>query len=247
MVNLQNNKTANTNSVFMNNKHLLFFVFIFIIASCSTTPEVPTNEEKAENLVSGYIKDYLTYPDSYEAISTKIDSSFVNVSRMEEIVELSEECSELYDKITTLEQRIEYAQSKMEIYSARDSYYSEHSKGEHNRAKAEKEEYELEIKYLSPKLEEKVLALRNSTSNLYDNEFNGWAVTHRFRCKNDYGTQMPPQEMVFLCDVNFENCQAWTAKQINCFFKIIECINESDTDKILLNNLQELRFLFNYF
>ena len=132
------------------------------------------------------------------------------------------------------------------IFSPR-KYRSERSKGKYNRAKAEKEGYELEIKQLNPKLEEKVLALRNSTNNLYDNEINGWAVTHRFRCQNDYGVQMPPQEMLFFCDLNFERCQGWTAKQIESFFKIIECVDESETDKILLKNLKEIRYIFNYF
>ena len=154
----------------------------------------------------------------------------------------------LSDKIRTLEWRIESAQSTMEIYNPKNrTYNSESSRGKYNRAKAEKEEYELEFKQLNPKLEEKVLALRNSTNNLYDNEINGWAVTHRFRCQNDYGVQMPPQEMLFFCDLNFERCQGWTAKQIESFFKIIECVDESETDKILLKNLQDIRYIFNYF
>lgn len=225
----------------MKNKPLLFLAIIFVLASCT-----PTNKERAESLISECIKDCITYPDSYETISTHIDSSLINVSKMEEIIELSEECADLDDKIRTLERRIESAQSTMEIFSPR-KYRSERSKGKYNRAKAEKEGYELEIKQLNPKLEEKVLALRNSTNNLYDNEINGWAVTHRFRCQNDYGVQMPPQEMLFFCDLNFERCQGWTAKQIESFFKIIECVDESETDKILLKNLKEIRYIFNYF
>lgn len=232
----------------MKKEHLLFFAIVFMLISCNGTPHNPTNEERAENLISAYIKDCITYPESYETISTRIDSSRINVSKMGEIIELTEDCTDLYDKIRTLERRIESAQSTMEIYNPKNrTYNSEHSRGNYNRAKAEKEEYELEFKQLNPKLEEKVLALRNSTNNLYDNEINGWAVTHRFRCQNDYGVQMPPQEMLFFCDLNFERCQGWTAKQIESFFKIIECVDESETDKILLMNLKEIRYIFNYF
>ena len=92
-----------------------------------------------------------------------------------------------------------------------------------------------------------MLALRKSVNDLYDSEINGWAVTHRFRCQNDYGAQMPPQEMLFFCDLNFESCQGWTAKQIESFFTIIECVEESETDKALLKNLQDIRYIFNYF
>lgn len=232
----------------MKKERLLFFAIVFMLISCNGTPHNPTNEERADNLISDCIKDYLTYPESYETISTRIDSSRINVSKLEEIIKLSEDCNDLYDKIRTLEWRIESAQSTMEIYNPKNrTYNSESSRGNYNRAKAEKEEYELEFKHLNPKLEEKVLALRNSTNNLYDNEINGWAVTHRFRCQNDYGVQMPPQEMLFFCDLNFERCQGWTAKQIESFFKIIECVDESETDKILLKNLKEIRYIFNYF
>ncbi len=229
----------------MKKERLLFFAIVFMLISCNGTPHNPTNEERAENLISDCIKDYLTYPESYETISTRIDSSRINVSKLEEIIKLSEECNDLYDKIRTLERRIESAQSTMEIYNPKNrTYNSEHSRGNYNRAKAEKEEYELEFKQLNPKLEEKVLALRNTTNDLYYKDFNGWAVTHRFRCKDDDGRQMPPQEMQFFCDVNFERCQGWTIEQIEFFFKIIECINEYKIDKALLKNLQEIQFRY---
>ena len=226
----------------MKKKYLLFIAIIFMLVSCNTAPYIPTNEERAENLVSNCIKDWLTYPESYETVSTRIDSSRINVSKMVEIIKLTKECNDLYDKIRTLERRIESAQSTMEIY-APDKYSSKFSIGNYNRAKAEKEEYELEFKQLNPKLENKVLALRNSTNDLYDSEINGWAVTHRFRCQNDYGAQMPPQEMLFFCDLNFERCQGWTVEQIEYFFKIIEHVKEFETDKALLKNLQDIRYI----
>ena len=103
----------------------------------------------------------------------------------------------------------------------------------------------MEFKQLNPKLEEKVLALRTATNDLYDIEVNGWAVTHRFRCKNDYGTQMPPQEIVFFCDINFKQGRCRTIKELESFYKIVECIKESETDKILLKNLQDFQYIFN--
>ena len=221
----------------MKKERLLFFAFVFMLISCNGTPHNPTNEERAENLISDCIKDYLTYPESYETISTRIDSSRINVSKLEEIIKLSEECTDLYDKIKTTESRMEFAQSRME-------FNSKYSKRNYNSAKAEKEEYELEINDLKPKLEKKVLTLRNTTNDLYYKDFNGWVVTHRFRCKDDDGRQMPPQEMQFFCDVNFERCQGWTIEQIEFFFMIIECINEYNIDKALLKNLQEIQFRY---
>ena len=169
-------------------------------------------------MISACIKDCLTYPESYETISTRIDSSRINVSKMEEIIELSKECAKLNDKINSLNFKYDLT-------------------------KAEKEELKLNLKQ---KLNENISNLRSSVDNLYDKEINGWAVTHRFRCQNDYGAQMPPQEMVFFCDLNFERCQGWTAKQIESFFKIIECVDESETDNVFLNYLQDIRYIFNF-
>ena len=42
-----------------------------IMTSCTLS-----NEEKAEKLVKETLKDYLYHPDSYEPISTKVDSMF---------------------------------------------------------------------------------------------------------------------------------------------------------------------------
>lgn len=50
--------------------NLLLVSVLMIMTSCT-----PTNEDRAERLVSSCIKDYLTYPDSYESISTHIDST----------------------------------------------------------------------------------------------------------------------------------------------------------------------------
>ena len=80
-----------------------------MLVSCN----IQTNKERAENLVSAYIKDCLAYPESYETISTRIDSSRINVSKMGEIIELTEDCNDLYDKIRTLERQIESAKSRM--------------------------------------------------------------------------------------------------------------------------------------
>lgn len=222
-------------------KHLFCFVTILMIISCSLT-----TEQKAERLVSDCIKNNLTYPESYETISTQIDTSRVDVSKIDEILKLSEECVELYNKIKTLEGKIESAQSTMEMCAPKE-YSSEHSRGKYNRAKAEKDECELVIQQLNPKLENKVLSLKKSTTDIYDKESNGWLVIHRFRCKNDNGIQMPPQEMVFLCDFNFEGCQGWTTEYLESFFKIIEHVNESETDKILLMNLQRIVFKLKFF
>ncbi len=216
----------------MKNKLFIFSAVILMFASCTT------NEERAENLISNYIRDRLTYPESYKSISTRVDSSRINISRMAEIIKVTKECIDLYDKTKWLELQIEYAESTMKYYTP-DKY-------KYNRAKAEKEEYELEALSLNKKLEEKVLTLRTAKDSLYDKEINGWAVTHRFRCKADFGTPMPPQELLFFYDIKFEECQVWTPIELDSFSKIIECINEYESNKVLLNNLEDIQYIYNH-
>ena len=52
----------------MKKERLLFFAIVFMLISCNGTPHNPTNEERAEDLISACIKDCLTYPESYETI-----------------------------------------------------------------------------------------------------------------------------------------------------------------------------------
>lgn len=209
-----------------------------LIASCA-----PTNEERAEKLVSDCIKDYLTYPDSYESISTKIDSTRVNVSKIEEILEQTKEVASLGSKIRSLEFDVESAQSTMEIYAPDGYYYSDFERGKYNRAKAEYEKHKTNLQQSTAKLQSKVQDLRVATENLYDAENNGWIVTHRYRSKGDNGEQLPPQEMVFFCDLEFNHCQGWMSQQYEFITKIINYIVESESDEELLDNLRGVQYL----
>lgn len=222
----------------MKNLHLLFCIMALLITSCA-----PTNEEQAEKLVSDCIKDYLTYPDSYESISTKIDSTRVNVSKIEEILEQTKEVASLNSKIRSLEFDVESAQSTMEIYAPDGYYYSDFERGKYNRAKAEYEKHKTNLQQSTAKLQSKVQDLRVAAENLYDAENNGWIVTHRYRSKGDNGEQLPPQEMVFFCDLEFNHCQGWMSQQYEFISKIINYIVESESDEELLDNLSGVQYL----
>lgn len=236
--------TTNTMHIIMK-KHFLFFTIIFMIVSCS-----PTNEERAEKLVSDCIKDYLTYPDSYEAISTIIDSTSINVSIIEEILLQAKEVAEYHSKFGTLERKIESAQFTIRTNDPYSGYYSEWEREKYNRAESEKEECELEIQRLNERLYEDFTELKELADNLYNEEDNGWFVIHRFRSKSNYGESQPPQEMIFFCDLNFEWCQGWTSQQYEIISKIINYIIDSETEKELLDNLKDMQiilFLYNYY
>ena len=81
-----------------------------VITSCTLS-----NEEKAEKLVKETLKDYLYHPDSYEPISTRVDSMFIDVTTIEPIMKISDEIKNLISKINRCERKIESAESSMEI------------------------------------------------------------------------------------------------------------------------------------
>ena len=222
----------------MKKLQLLFCAVALVMTSCTLS-----NEEKAEKLVSACIKDYLTFPESYEAISTRVDSSRINVSKIEQILEVTKEVAKLYSKIESIERKMDLAQSTMEIYAPTRYYYSEHSRGEYNRAKKEIEDYKSDLERLNPKLNNKISDLRNAAENIYDEKVNGWAVTHRFRSKGENGEQAAPEEMIFFCDFELEHCQGWTTKQYEFISKIIKQVADSDSDSELLDNLSGLQYL----
>ena len=94
-------------------------------------------EEKAEKLVKETLKDYLYHPDSYEPISTRVDSMFIDVTTIEPIMKISDEIKNLISKINRCERKIESAESSMDIF-APNGYSSQYSRGEYSRAKKRK-------------------------------------------------------------------------------------------------------------
>ena len=74
----------------MKKLHLLLCAIVAILASCT-----PSKEEKAEKIVAETVKDYLYHPDSYEAIATRVDSMFIDVTTIESIMETSDEIKDL--------------------------------------------------------------------------------------------------------------------------------------------------------
>ena len=196
----------------------LIFAFTLIFSSCTLL-----KEERAELLISQCLKDYLTYPESYEAISTQVDSTNINVEIIEEMLELVEEILDLNSNIKSCEGKSAY------FYFYKKDVY---------------EEYILEIQRLTQKQNENVSNLREMINNLYDEEFNGWIVSHRFRALDDDGENSPPQEMIFLCDVDFEYCQGWELYEYNIISQMINSVIDIESNKVLIDNLERLQLEF---
>lgn len=216
---------------------LLFCAVALVMTSCT-----PSNEKKAESLVKETLKDYLYHPESYEPLSTKVDSMFIDVTTIEPIMEISDEIKDLMSKINRSKRKIESAESSMDIW-APDGYSSQFSRGEYARAKKEKEEAKSDLGKYTKKLSEQLTSLKENVAKYHKGEFTGWAVSHRFRSLNGAGSMTIPGEMIFFCDEEFTTCSGYEVDKFENFAKILKVVDEATSDEDIMDYFKENSFL----
>lgn len=206
-----------------------------IMASCTLS-----NEKKAEKLVKETLKAYLYYPGSYEPISTRVDSMFIDATTIGPIMEISDEISDLISMINRCEMNIESAESSMDIY-APDGYSSQYIRGEYARAQKEKEEAQSDLDRYTKKLSGKLASLKENVAKYHKGEFTGWAVSHRYR----YGTDSMtiPGAVIFFCDKEFTTCVGYQAGKIEEFAKILKTVDEATSDEDIMDYFKDNSFL----
>lgn len=221
----------------MKKLQLLFCAVALVMTSCTLS-----NEEKAEKLVQETLKDYLYHPDSYEAISTRVDSMFIDVTAIEPIMEISEEIKDLLSKINRCEREIESAESSMDIWTP-NGYSSQYSRGEYARAKKEKEEAQSNLEKYNKKLSAQLTSLKENVAKYHKGEFTGWAVSHRFKSLNGAGSMTIPGEMIFFCDEEFTTCGGYESDKFQKFVDVLTAVDEAISDDDILDYFKENSFL----
>lgn len=212
---------------------LLLCAFGFILTSCTFS-----NEKKAEKLIEETLKDYLYHPDSYEPISTKVDSMFIDITTIEPIMESSDEIEELISKINSCERKIESAESSMDIWAPR-GYSSQFSRGEYARAEKEKEEAKLDLDKYTKKLSGQLRSLKENVAKYHIGKFTGWVVTHRYRSLNGIGTMSIPGEMIFFCDKEFTTCSGYEIEKVDNFVEILKVVDEATSDEEIIDYFKD--------
>lgn len=219
---------------------------IIILLSCAValimTSCTLSNEEKAEKLVKETLKDYLYHPDSYEPISTRVDSMFIDVATIEPIMETSSEIKDLISKINRCERDIKSAESSMDIW-APNGYSTQFSRGNYARAKKEKEEAKSDLDKYTKKLSEQLASLKENVAKYHKGEFTGWAVSHRFRSLNGAGSMTIPGEMIFFCNEEFTTCVGYNTDKFKDFAKILKAVDEATSDEDIIDYFKENSFL----
>ena len=217
---------------------LLYCAVVLIMTSCTLS-----KEEKAEKLIKETLKDYLYHPDSYEPLSTRVDSVFIDATTIDPIMEISDKIKDLLSKIKRCEGKIESAESSMDIWAPSYGYSSQFSRGEYSRAKKEKEEAKSDLDKYTKKLSEQLAFLKENVAKYYKGKFTGWAVSHRFRSLNGAGSMTIPGEMIFFCDEEFTTCIVYEADRFETFTKILEAVYEATSDEDIMDYFRENSFL----
>lgn len=213
----------------------LFVLLALIMTSCT-----PSNEEKAEKLIKETLKDYLYYPESYEPVSTRVDSMFIDATTIEPIMGISEKIKDLIREINKCKQKIIFAETSMDAGAGLFSreYYA--------RAKKEKEKEKAQsaLDKYTKQLSEQIASLKENVGKYHKGEFTGWAVSHRFRSLNGEGSMTIPGEMIFFCDEEFTTCFGYEINEFEndkfeAFAKILEAVVEATSDEDIMDYFRE--------
>lgn len=157
---------------------IALFAVCAIFSSCQKTLE-----DKANDLIKENITKMLTYPDSYESVETTVDSLFNHMYSVD-FKQKAQRAMELSDRIEDNKTNIDHGLLTMNLHSGP---YS-NSVYDRTKYKEGKEEYETAKKYNEKAVPELEALKKEMKAQLEkDDEFLGFAIEHKFRCKNESG------------------------------------------------------------
>lgn len=218
---------------------LLFCSVAFTMISCTLS-----NEEKAERLITEYLKAELCYPDSYEPITTIIDSTCIDVSTIDTILGISEEIKDLLGIINGLENKYKIAIATMNLWTPNDNSF-EYVINNYERAVNEKTEAQSDLELYSKKLSEQLESLKCNVAISCKDKFTGWIVIHKYNALNKYGlTPIIPNQDIFFCDEEFTSCNNLSPSKFIEFQDIIELINKSESDDEIITHYKDKFFIY---
>lgn len=131
----------------------------------------------AENAVRRYVCENLYYPNSYDPVSTKVDSVFYNYLTDEDCVKAAFELIDLRKSYESAKNTYDENVNNIKVFGG-SGVFRDHTI---NRDKAA-----AEMKDLKPKIEKREAIIKNRDSSM-DGKFIGWQVIHRYRASNSNG------------------------------------------------------------
>ena len=131
----------------------------------------------AENAVRRYVCENLYYPNSYDPVSTKVDSVFYNYLTDEDCVKAAFELIDLRKSYESAKDTYDENVNNIKVFGG-SGVFRDHTI---NRDKAA-----AVMKDLKPKIEKREAIIKNRDSSM-DGKFIGWQVIHRYRASNSNG------------------------------------------------------------
>ena len=131
----------------------------------------------AENAVRRYVCENLYYPNSYDPVSTKVDSVFYNYLTDEDCVKAAFELIDLRKSYESAKDTYDENVNNIKVFGG-SGVFRDHTI---NRDKAA-----AEMKDLKPKIEKREAIIKNRDSSM-DGKFIGWQGIHRYRASNSNG------------------------------------------------------------
>ena len=131
----------------------------------------------AENAVRRYVCENLYYPNSYDPVSTKVDSVFYNYLTDEDCVKAAFELIDLRKSYEFAKDTYNENVNNIKVFGG-SGVFRDHTI---NRDKAA-----AVMKDLKPKIEKREAIIKNRDSSM-DGKFIGWQVIHRYRASNSNG------------------------------------------------------------
>lgn len=218
--------------------HLLLCALALISVSCAQT-----NEEKAEKLIQETLMHTLYHPDSYEPISTRVDSAFINFENFAKVCELCQELEDMFEKEQEYQSECKSAERSKSIYAPNGWYYDSHSQTMYNQYKQEYEENKAKLEKIAPKITATLSELREVSQNIYSEEFTAWIVSHKFTSKNGANTMTIPGDMIFICNKDFSRCgEGVDSDDFVKLVKSIKKISMAETDEDLKEEIMKFKY-----
>lgn len=221
-------------------KKMLFFILLigFCLTSCTQSPE-----EKANAIIEQYIKSCLYKPDTYEKVTTQVDSAFTpfcdpnfhkTLLTLQKVNEDIEDCE---IDINAKKDEMSHAQSYMSIYDT--PYSTSHDRTQYQRYKEDYEKHKQELQELIEKKEgliKKTDQIRSEIQNMISikPQFIGFQVFHRYRADNNSG-QTLMGDSYFILDQNFTQILAVYDTESEEFETIGEMIKKLKEEKKNIN------------
>ncbi|MBD5424661.1 MAG: hypothetical protein HDR45_00505 [Bacteroides sp.] len=128
---------------------------------------IADRDKTAKECVRQYVRNILYYPETYDPVFTRVDSTFYGPMTDCKCIKAAYEYIDFYFKLGDAEYRLKYA----------DRYTS---------YRENKNNIKTQILDLKQKIEKRVNIIKNRDSS-NDGKFIGWKITHRYRALNQDG------------------------------------------------------------